>query len=424
MFRRSRIRIVAAVMGSALLFLLTTLGAVYLSSDLAIRRQNEEMLSRYASQFTADGQRGAEGTPPELLPDGEDAPRPPLGRGEGQRRRDENAFRVSAFYSVLLSPAGEALRVDNGGDEWRSGESLIETARQIVDDGRAAGRTGTLLYRVQTLPEGTLIVFLDDAVSENSTHTMLRQMLLAGGAAAVLLFFLSVFLARRIVAPLEENDRRQKQFVSDAGHELKTPVSVISANLDLLARQGKENEWISNIRYENERMGALVANLLDLSRAESAPAPKETLDLSRLVTGEALPLESVAFERGRVIRQQIEPDVTVEGNRTQLRQLVSILLDNAIRHAEGGEEILLTLRRERHTAILAVENDGPEIPAEARAHLFERFYRLDDARTGGEGHYGLGLAIARAITDAHRGTIGVECRGGRVLFTVTLPAQK
>lgn len=170
-------------------------------------------------------------------------------------------------------------------------------------------------------------------------------------------------------------------------------------------------------------MGDLVTQLLDLSRAENAKIQMEELDLSRLVTGEALPFESVAFERGMSIRSDIDDSITLQGNRTQLSQLVSILLDNAIRHADGGNEIGLSLRRHGRYAVFAVENSGKEIPQEQQARLFERFYRLNEVRNSEGNHYGLGLAIAKAISEAHGGSIAVACRDGKVVFTVSLPLK-
>ena len=168
-------------------------------------------------------------------------------------------------------------------------------------------------------------------------------------------------------------------------------------------------------------MGELVGQLLDLSRAENRESPMEPVDFSRVLAGEALALESLAFERGRTINSDIEPDIRVLGNPTQLTQLVSVLLDNAIRHAAGAE-IAVSLRRQGRDAVLCVSNAGDEIPPEQLAHLFDRFYRVDEAR-GGEGHYGLGLSIAKAVAEKHGGAISAESRAGQVSFTVTLPMK-
>ena len=144
-------------------------------------------------------------------------------------------------------------------------------------------------------------------------------------------------------------------------------------------------------------------------------------DLSHLVGGEVLPLESVAYENGLVLNSKIEEHITVWGNNTQLKQLTSILVDNAIRHAFGSKEIWASLKTERGHAVLSVINSGEEITAEQRAHLFERFYRADEARTGEDKHYGLGLAIAKAIVETHHGKIEVRCYKGLVEFRATIP---
>ena len=234
-------------------------------------------------------------------------------------------------------------------------------------------------------------------------------------------FFLSGYLAKRIVNPLEESYQKQKQFISDAGHELKTPISVVSANAELLSREIGDSQWLQNILYENERMGMLVGQLLDLARTENVTAQMEHVDLSHLVDGEVLPFESVAFEKGLVLNSHIENDIGVIGNSTQLKQIVSILIDNAIRHSKGGGEVKLTLTKERSFAKLSVINRGDEIPEGQRNQIFERFYRIDTVRNGEDKHYGLGLAIAKAITTAHKGRIEVHCFNGFVEFNVQIP---
>ena len=169
-------------------------------------------------------------------------------------------------------------------------------------------------------------------------------------------------------------------------------------------------------------MGGLVRQLLELSRAENADVPMETVDLSRLVTGEALAFESLAFEKGKLLKSKIEDDIQVSGNINQLTQLVSVLLDNALGHSTG-EEIELRLTRQGHLAQLSVSNDGAEIPPEKQARIFDRFYRLDEARSGEGQHYGLGLSIAKAVAEKHGGAIHVACHDGKVRFTVSIPVK-
>ena len=199
---------------------------------------------------------------------------------------------------------------------------------------------------------------------------------------------------------------------------------MVSANAELLEREIGENQWLSNIQYENERMGALVTQLLDLARMENVAPQMETVDFSHLVSGETLPFESVMYEKGMVFNCDIQDKILVHGNAMQLKQITAILLDNAVKHSTAGGEILLSLKKDHGRAVLSVINDGDEIPAERCKHLFDRFYRMDEARNGEDKHYGLGLAIARAIAAGHHGKIEVKCYGGKVQFTISLPAEK
>jgi signal transduction histidine kinase len=198
---------------------------------------------------------------------------------------------------------------------------------------------------------------------------------------------------------------------------------VVSANAELLVRQIGENQWLQNIQYENERMGMLVGQLLDLARTENVTPQMEHIDFSRLVAGEALPFESVAFEKELALNTAITSGIAVEGNGAQLKQLTSILLDNAIRHSKPAGEVRLTLTKDHGIAELSVINTGNEIPAEHREKIFERFYRMDTVRNSEDKHYGLGLAIAKAITDSHHGHIEVLCDNGLVEFRVRIPIK-
>lgn len=426
MFNKTRRKIVFTVVFSLLALMLVTLTTIYISNRIALDRDSREMLRTFAGRYTLEGQ-----TPPpdaEKRPD--DAPdanpgdmnEPPDGRGE-RPGKDERAFRLSTFYSVAFSDDGGVLAANSGNSVLMSEEELTKTAAAILKNGRQSGKSGNMTYLVEERDGYTLVAMIDGTINDNNQTALFFRMLIIGSAATVVILIVSIFIARAIVRPLEENDERQKRFVSDAGHELKTPIAVISANSELLKRQIGQSEWLDNIDYENEKMSALVKHLLDLSHAERGDLPKETLDLSKLVSGEVLPFESLAFEKGRPVVSSVEDGLIVEGNANQLRQLVSILLDNALSHGTGGE-IALTLKKEKHSALLAVSNEAKEISEEQFAHLFDRFYRANEAREDTGGHYGLGLSIAKAITAAHGGSIAAACKDGRAVFTVLLPLNK
>ena len=291
----------------------------------------------------------------------------------------------------------------------------------MLNKNDASGVMDNLAYYREDKGGYTLVTFMDNTVLSGSMSTLFRYTLIFGCVAIVALFFLARYLAKRIVAPLEESYQKQKHFISDAGHELKTPISVVNANAELLSREIGENQWLQNIQYENERMGKLVGQLLDLARTENVAPQMERIDLSRLVDGEALPFDGVAFEHGLHLNENIAPGLVVNGSSTQLKQIVSILLDNAIKHGKDGKDVWLSLSKEHGYARLSVINVGNEIPEEYRKNLFERFYRVDEARNGEDKHYGLGLAIAKSIVEGHKGKIDVYCYNGFVEFRVLLP---
>lgn len=182
-----------------------------------------------------------------------------------------------------------------------------------------------------------------------------------------------------------------------------------------------ENRWLNNIVYENERMSILIKQLMALTKTDKSEVKLEKLDFSHIVIGEILPFESIAFEKGiEIDYDKVEDEINVNGNSSQLSQLVSILIDNAIEHSTGGD-IEVKLNKNHNKAALTVINNGEEIPEEKRALLFDRFYRLNEARNDdGGNHYGLGLSIAKSIVDIHKGEITVDCKDGKIIFEVSI----
>ncbi|MBE6769314.1 MAG: HAMP domain-containing histidine kinase [Ruminococcaceae bacterium] len=392
-----------------------TLGVIYASSYFEMTKLNNQMLEAHAQMYTLSGSLE------EIVPPNKPKPNENHGFNPGFDP-ESPMFQLSTFYTVAVSYEGEILEIRNKPPTVHSDADLEKLATQIIKNGTKSGTKNNLAFYKTDKGGYTLVTFKDNTVINEGAMTLFRYTLIFGGAALIVFFFLSVFLARKIVNPLEENYRKQKQFISDAGHELKTPVSVVNANAELLSREIGDNRWLQNIQYENERMGVLVGQLLDLARTENVTPQTERIDFSRLVAGEALPFESVAFEKGLTLNSNIANGGSVEGNSTQLKQIVSILLDNAIRHSKGEGEVWLTLTKEHGFAKLSIINKGDEIPKEQREHIFERFYRIDTARNSEGGHYGLGLAIAKAIATSHKGHISVNCFNGFVEFKVELPA--
>ena len=386
-----------------------TLAVIYISSYHEITSTNLELLEEQSRQYVLNKPF-----------DGVNPMRPFPNRGP---HWNTDRFKLATFYSVAFSYDGDVIEIDNDDAEVYSDEELEKLATAVLNKNDASGVMDNLAYYRADKGGYMLVTFMDNTVLSGSMSTLFRYTLIFGCVAIVALFFLARYLAKRIVAPLEESYQKQKQFISDAGHELKTPISVVNANAELLSREIGENQWLQNIQYENERMGKLVGQLLDLARTENVTPQMEYIDFSRLVAGEMLPFESVAFEKGLVLNSNITNGITVEGNSTQLKQLISILLDNAIRHSKPDGEVRLTLTKDHSIAEISVINMGDEIPEEQRERIFERFYRVDTARNGEDQHYGLGLAIAKAIVDAHHGHIEVNCDNGLVEFHVRMPTK-
>lgn len=398
-----------------------TLAVIYASSYFEVSATNYAMLERHAemymlSEYMDDNAPG--NLPPNMF---EPVPNDPMNDPGGKHFENTPAFQLSTFYSVAVSEDGTVLAIDAAGGELYDEETLEQYATDILKGSSNRGTKGSLIFLVTERNGFTLVTFMDNTIMQESMTTLFRYTLVFGSVALVALFFLAVYLAKRIVKPLEESYQKQKQFISDAGHELKTPVSVVSANAELLSREIGDNQWLANIQYENERMGKLVGQLLELARTENVTPQTERLDFSRLVAGGSLPFESVAFEKGLVLNTEITDHIIVNGNSSQLSQLVSILIDNAIRHGQRGKEVTVTLTESRGMAVLTVINDGEPIPPDKMEQLFERFYRADEARNGEDKHYGLGLAIAKAIVTVHHGKIEVSCYDGKVCFTARIP---
>lgn len=416
MFKKSRRKIVAAIMSVLVFLWVGTLGVIYASSYIEMSRRNEMLMAAHAEIYTLSD--SFVDIPPIM-------PKPDSGISRFESGfEDSPMFQLSTFYTVAVAYDGSVLEIRNSQPNVHGDDDLRELAVKIINGSKTKGTDNNLTFYKADKQGYNLVVFMDNTVINENAATLFRYTLIFGGIALIAFYFLSVFLARKIVQPLEESYKKQKQFISDAGHELKTPVSVVNANAELLSREIGENQWLQNILYENERMGVLVGQLLELARTESVTPQTKHIDFSRLTQGEALPFESVAFENGLRLVNNIENDVWIEGNSSQLKQLVSILLDNGIRHSSDGNTVNLRLTKEHSYAVLSVINKGDEIPEEHRNRIFERFYRMDSARSTEDKHYGLGLAIAKSITESHKGHIEVLCYNSLVEFRVTLPLSK
>ena len=272
------------------------------------------------------------------------------------------------------------------------------------------------------------IAFVDMSMELTLLNQMMRSYITVLIIALAVLLAISVALALWITKPVDRAWQQQRQFISDASHELKTPLTVILSNADLLeetALPETPNRWVDNIQSEARQMRELVEQMLILARADNAvsTAVFEPVDLSELAMDICLAFDPVAFEAGKVLEDQIEENLFVTGDAGKLRSLLSILLDNAIKYSYPNSTISLRLEKADRHIRLQVENRGDPIPPQQIPRLFERFYRADASR-GEQSGFGLGLPIGAAIAAEHKGTLRAESDANSTRFIFTMPLKR
>ena len=317
-------------------------------------------------------------------------------------------------YCVLVDEDGRATMLMSENVEV-SDEVLAQSVEAALASGADEGtiKELNLRFKIQRSDFETKIAFADLSSETANMRGLVLRCLLIGGLGLLALFLISLFLSALAVRPVQAAWERQRQFVADASHELKTPLTVILANMKILLnnRQSSVDEqtkWIENTQAESVRMKRLVDDLLYLAKTDNMREQTilSKVNLSNVVWESTLPFESVAFENGVEIRTEIEPGLCVMGDESALRQLVRILMDNACKYTPTGGVVSAMLGHEAGRVILRVHNTGPGVPREDLDRSFERFYRGDKARQSGG--YGLGLSIAKGIVDAHTGKMFAE----------------
>ena len=361
---------------------------------------------------------------------------------ELNRKKDESPFNNIRIFIVILNESGTIDSLNNNGTEVT--EALAQEAvTKALETGKDQGNIKSLALRyiIEDTADGRKIAFADTISQTRSMQTLILNSLLILIAGMAAFFIISLFLSKWALKPVEKAWAQQNQFIADASHELKTPLTVILANLKILLTHkedtiSNQSRWIENTHTEATRMKELVENLLFLARSESDTVTYITgsINLSDTVWKCLLPFESIAFEQGITIRENIAPSLYTQGNEGQLKQLMAILLDNACKYADRDKQVTVTLSRDQEKAVLSVNNTGEPVPQEELDHIFERFYRSDKSRVrtenpphprsaeSKEGGYGLGLSIAQTIVQNHHGKISVQSAESiGTTFTVTLP---
>lgn len=331
------------------------------------------------------------------------------------------------YFAVQINSRGDVLATGGGYFDLSNKALVLEITEAALRSPRQVGvlQKYNLRFCKITSCNGDGIVFADMTSEQDTMNNLIRTCLVIGLLGFVAFLFLSIRLAKWATQPVEDAWKNQKQFVADASHELKTPLTVIMTNAELLRSpdcgDAAREQFSGSILTMAHQMRGLVEGLLDLARVDNGAVKTAfgPVDMSALVSEGCLPFEPLFFENGLILESDIESGLTLKGSVIHLEQVLKILLDNALKYSDPGT-VRVTLRRSSGNCLLTVSNPGPEIPAEDRKNIFKRFYRGDKARHR-DGSYGLGLSIAENILREHGGKIWVESTDTVNSFHVQLP---
>ncbi|MGN0006252.1 MAG: sensor histidine kinase [Candidatus Gastranaerophilaceae bacterium] len=348
----------------------------------------------------------------------------------GEHKRDESRFSPELpyelrYFSVFLAEDSSVVSVNTGKIAAVDTESAIDFAEIVYNGGKTKGFVDDYRYIAYSAGNETHIVFVDYGREMRS----FRSFLITGagvcvaGLSAVLL--LIIILSGKIVKPFSENYKKQKQFITDAGHELKTPLTIIDADAEVLEMDIGENEWLKDIQSQTKRLAQLTNDLIMLSGIEEQPKiEKIEFPLSDLTAETVEAFKAPAKTHNLTLSEQIEPMISMTGDEKSIRKLLTIFLDNAVKYSNDGGRIEVTLKKQKNTIYLSVFNTAEYVSKESLTRLFDRFYRTDKSRNSQTGGYGLGLAIAAAIVSAHKGKITATTQDEKsLLITVSLSCR-
>lgn len=332
------------------------------------------------------------------------------------------------FFVVQIGSRGEVLSLAGGYFDLSDTDDIREMVSAALASDRDTGKLPDqgMRYLKSVAPGGLTIVFADISSETATLRNLIWGCVLAFLGAVAVFAGISVLLSRWAIRPVEKAWDQQRQFVADASHELKTPLSVIMANAELLHNgdggDAETERFSGNILAMSYQMRSLVENLLELARVDNGNGTMnvEDLDFSELVQDAALSVQLLYEESGLTLACRVEEGVRLRGSRQHLYQLLDVLLDNARKYSEAGGSIRVELVKNGHSCLLTVANPGTPLTKGELQAIFKRFYRGDKARAM-NGSYGLGLSIAQSVVQAHRGKIWAESIGGENLFRVQLP---
>lgn len=327
------------------------------------------------------------------------------------------------YFSVILTKDGAVSSTNIKKIAAIDSEGAFAYALQVWKRQQAAGFLSSYRYLMEHTPEGTRIIFVDCARSLSTFRSFLFTSVLISVLGLLSVFVLVLFFSRLVMRPVSESYEKQRQFITDAGHEIKTPLAIIEANRELLEMEYGENEWNKSIGKQTARLSDLTDNLIYLSRMEEAKnhLQQTEFSISDLAQDIAQSFQTLADLQNRHFSMEITPLLSYCGDESSIRRLFSILIDNAIKYSPPQGAVKVTLNKRGKNIQFMVYNTVAHISAESLPFLFDRFYRADNSRNSETGGYGIGLSIARAVAEAHKGKITAKSTDGRsLLMTVIL----
>ena len=406
MIRSLRRRFIFSAMAAFGILLLMLVVGVTVVSSLRVERQAESFMQSVLAQprFMDGVPVPAEGFAPRMLP----------------------ADNPIAYYDIRIDANGQIAQIDEKGIWEPDSEAAREYALQVLASGEESGRISGYRFRLQADADGSArLVLMDNTMQQRMLGDVLRITLCLSLACLGLLFLILLPISSRVVRSYALHIEKQKQFITNAGHEIKTPVAIMLSNLDAMELILGENKWSRNIRSQTDRLNLLLQRLLFMARIDekSFVLPTEVLQLDSLVCSELETYAPVLAERRLLLHWEAGSGISVRANREYLQQLLHMLLDNAVQYADEGGEINVVLEKKRRKVRMVFSNTVQSLPDCPPEALFDRFYRGNSARTQSSGGCGIGLSAARAITEMHRGTICAEYENPNIIrFTVELPA--
>ena len=339
---------------------------------------------------------------------------------------DEDTKFRTRYFTVKITGDGSIGEISMDHIASVSSEKAVNLTQEVLYKGRTTGLIDDYRYKVYSFGDGSrYIIFLNRTVEKEYQRNLIAKSLLVSVGGLIAVFIIIELLSPKAIKPFVDNINEQKRFITDAGHEIKTPVAIISANADVLSMTGNDNEWVRSIKHQTARLSDLVSDLVTLSKLdeEGRQLGATRFDMSSAVKNAVEEFSTLAEVKEKSIKANIQDGIVLTGDEKNLEKLINIFLDNAIKYSIDNSEIKVSLIREGKNAVYSVTNSCDNVNKDDVGKLFDRFYRSDKSRSRMTGGNGIGLSMAKAITQSHGGKIKASLDNGKITFTSIIPIR-